>query len=76
MDFVSDFYKIPAYKEAFFFFSFNRSFNGIYEMLYYNHKVRFPKRFLFLKANLSSESDLDLPIYGFSSEKNHVFWDF
>jgi hypothetical protein len=42
------------FKDAIFFNSFNKTFNGIVEMLHYNSRVRFPKRFLLLKKDESS----------------------
>lgn len=45
------FLPVGNFKDAIFFNSFNKTFNGIVEMLHYNSKVRFPKRFIFLKKN-------------------------
>ena|SRR5579863_10251519 len=56
------FYSSGNFKDAIFFNTFNKTFNGIVEMLHYNHKVRFPKRFIFLKRNETSS--------------NSFFWDF
>lgn len=57
-----DFFFLDNFKDAIFLNSFNKTFNGIVEMLHYNSKIRFPKRFLLLKKNESSS--------------NSFFWDF
>lgn len=50
----SHFFLSDNFKDAIFFNSFNKTFNGIVEMLHYNSRVRFPKRFVFLKRDESS----------------------
>lgn len=49
-----DYFFTNDFKDAIFLNSFNKTFNGIVEMLHYNSKIRFPKRFLLLKKNESS----------------------
>lgn len=75
-DFFPDFFNVSSFPNALFFLSFNRSFKGIYEMLYFNHKIRFPKRFLRLRSKFISESDMDIPLYEDFSSTKSVFWDF
>jgi len=50
--------------------SFNKGFNGVLEMLHYNNKLRFPKRFVFLQ-----NPHFNNLLYG-KRFPDHLFWDF
>jgi hypothetical protein len=54
-----EFSGLNEFNRSIFFFSCNRSFNGILEMLHFNNKLRYPKRNLLLRNIFVGDNNND-----------------